>query len=62
VQDGDSIEINLEARRIALLVPEDELARRKAAWSWVPDNAGVPPFLRLFRKNAGSLANGAIWE
>ena len=62
VQDGDSIEIDIEARRIDLQVPAEELARRKAAWSWIPDNAGVPPFLRLFRKNAGSLANGAIWE
>ena len=43
-------------------VPEEELAKRKADWKWVFDPKGIPPFLRLFCKNAGSLANGAVWE
>ncbi len=32
VQDGDLIALDVEARRLDLLVPEDELARRRAAW------------------------------
>lgn len=32
VRDGDRIRIDLPARRMDLLVAEDELARRKAAW------------------------------
>ena len=32
VEDGDIIEINAAARRLDLLVPEEELARRRAAW------------------------------
>lgn len=32
VQDGDLISLDVEARRLDLLVPEDELARRRAAW------------------------------
>jgi dihydroxy-acid dehydratase len=32
VQDGDIIELDVPARRLELRVPEDELARRRAAW------------------------------
>jgi dihydroxy-acid dehydratase len=33
VQDGDMIELDVPARRLALEVPEDELARRRQGWS-----------------------------
>jgi len=32
VQNGDTIALDVEARRLDLLVPDDELARRRAAW------------------------------
>jgi dihydroxyacid dehydratase/phosphogluconate dehydratase len=32
VQSGDEIEVDAPARRIHLHVPEEELARRRAAW------------------------------
>jgi dihydroxy-acid dehydratase len=32
VRDGDLIELNVTERRLQLLVPEDELARRRAEW------------------------------
>jgi len=32
VRDGDFIELDVEARRLHLDVPEDELARRRGAW------------------------------
>jgi dihydroxy-acid dehydratase len=32
VRDGDPIELDVAARRLDLLVPEEELARRRAAW------------------------------
>jgi dihydroxyacid dehydratase/phosphogluconate dehydratase len=32
VQDGDTIEIDVQARRIDMLVDAQEIARRKAAW------------------------------
>ena len=32
VQDGDWIELDVAGRRLHLDVPEDELARRRAAW------------------------------
>lgn len=62
VQDGDRISIDLDQREIDLEVPSAELEERRKNWSWKFDPAGVPPFLRLFVKNVGSLANGAIWE
>jgi dihydroxy-acid dehydratase len=62
VQDGDRIEIDLDERRLDLMVSSEELAERRKNWSWKFDPTGVPPYLRLFVKNAGSLANGAIWE
>ncbi|MGQ3027557.1 MAG: L-arabinonate dehydratase [Ferrovibrionaceae bacterium] len=36
VQDGDLISLDVEARRLDLLVAEDELARRRAAWVQPP--------------------------
>lgn len=62
VQDGDRISIDLDQRKIDLEVPSAELEERRKNWSWKFDPAGVSPFLRLFVKNVGSLANGAIWE
>ncbi len=41
VQDGDSIELDVEARRLHLDVAGDELARRRAAWR--PPAPPVPP-------------------
>ena len=62
VKDGDRVEIDLDERRLDLCVSDDELAERRKNWSWKFDPTGVPPYLQLFVKNAGSLANGAIWE
>jgi dihydroxy-acid dehydratase len=33
VREGDSITIDVDARRLDLDVPADELARRRAAWT-----------------------------
>lgn len=62
VQDGDRIRIDLDERTLDLDVPESELEERRKKWSWKFDPTGIPPFLRLFARNAGSLANGAVWE
>lgn len=62
VQDGDRISIDLDQRKIDLEVSPAELEERRKNWHWKFDPAGIPPFLRLFVKNVGSLANGAIWE
>jgi len=41
VQDGDLIRLDIEGRRIDLMIPDDEMARRKAAW-----RAPAPKFQR----------------
>ncbi len=36
VRDGDPVELDVDARRLTLAVPDDELARRRAAWTPPP--------------------------
>jgi dihydroxy-acid dehydratase len=45
VQDGDEIVLDAAARRLDLLVPEAELARRRAAW-----RPPEPPVRRGYRR------------
>jgi dihydroxy-acid dehydratase len=61
VRDGDEIEVDVDARRVDLLVDEAELATRRAQF--------VPPELKydkgvlgVYSKLVGSAANGAVME
>jgi dihydroxy-acid dehydratase len=61
VEDGDLIDIDVPAGRLDLLVPGDELARRRAAWS---ARGGPPPkatggYLDLYRRLVSSASRGA---
>ena len=47
VRDGDEIELDVPHRRLSLLVPEADLAQRKAAWRPRPDGV-TGGYLRLF--------------
>lgn len=62
VKDGDTVEIDIPARRIDVKIDDAELAKRKAAFSWTFDGSKYPRYLRLFVKNVGSMAHGGIWE
>lgn len=62
VKDGDIITIDIPQRKIDMEVSDEELARRKAAFSWTFDGSKYPRFLNLFVKNVGSMAHGGIWE
>ena len=62
VKEGDTIEIDLPGRRIDLKIDDNEMAKRKAAFSWKFDESKYPRFLNLFVKNVGSMAHGGIWE
>ena len=59
VRDGDRIRLDTEARRLDLLVSEEELARRRAAWQ-----APAPPpgadrgYLRLYREQVTQADQG----
>ena len=62
VKDGDTVEIDIPNRRIDVKLDDEELAKRKTAFSWTFDEKAYPRFLRLFVKNVGSMAHGGIWE
>ena len=46
IETGDIVEIDLEARRIHMDVPDDVLAARKARWT-APTPAAVDGYVRL---------------
>ena len=62
VRDGDKITIDVYEKRLQLHVSDEELARRKAEWSYTPP-ADVPPgYLRRYAKLVSSANKGAILE
>ena len=61
VKDGDTIEIDIPARKLNLLVPEDELARRRAALVH-PHKEIASPLLRRYAAQVKSAAQGAIYK
>ncbi len=59
IQDGDLIEVDLDARQLNLLVDEAELARRRA--SWVPPAPKVKTgWLARYARNVTSAGKGAV--
>lgn len=62
VKDGDEIVIDIPNRKMDMLVSDEELETRKAAFNWTFDGSKYPRFLNLFVKNVGSMAHGGIWE
>ncbi|WP_116952426.1 dihydroxy-acid dehydratase [Jiangella endophytica] len=61
VQNGDRIRLDLSARTLELLVDEDELARRRAAWT-PPAPKHQRGVLAKYAKLVGSAANGAVCD
>ena len=57
VQDGDPVELDVARRRLQLDVPEDELTRRRAAWTAPPPAYGRG-YGRLFVENVESASTG----
>jgi dihydroxy-acid dehydratase len=47
VRQGDEIELDVPERRLTLRVPDDEIARRGAAWTPRPDGV-TSGYLRMF--------------
>ena len=62
VEEGDRVVIDLDERRLDLEVAPEVLAKRRRNWSWRFDGTGHHKFLRLFSRNVGSTARGAVWE
>ena len=61
VRDGDLISLDVPARRLQLLVDDDELARRRAAWT-----PPAPRFTRgygaLYLKHIGQADTGCDFD
>lgn len=62
VEDGDEIEIDVAARKMDLLVSEEELEKRRANFHWEYQKGKNFRYLDLFVKNIGSSAKGSIWD
>lgn len=61
VQDGDIIDIDIPNRKLALVVSDEELAKRKAAWVQ-PARKITTGYLARYAKLAGSASIGAVLE
>ncbi|MGZ4203319.1 MAG: dihydroxy-acid dehydratase [Thermoleophilaceae bacterium] len=59
VQDGDTITIDVDAKLLAIDLPQDELERRLAAWSPPPARFASGVFAR-YAAAVGSASDGAV--
>ena len=59
LRDGDIISIDILARRMNVNVPDEELARRKAAWV-APEPRFKTGWLARYTKHATNASNGAV--
>lgn len=59
VQDGDKITVDVVNQKLELHVSDEELAKRKAAWTYTPPE--IPSgFLRRYARDVSSAAKGAV--
>jgi dihydroxy-acid dehydratase len=61
VVDGDEIEIDLDTRRLDLLVSAEVLAERRAAWQAPPAKI-AKGWLARYARQVSSAASGAVME
>ena len=61
VHDGDSISLDVEARTLQLLVDDDELARRRAAWT-PPDVRYERGYVKLFSDHVTQANDGCDFD
>ncbi|WP_372023170.1 L-arabinonate dehydratase (plasmid) [Tistrella mobilis] len=61
VRDGDMIELDVEARTLHLDVPEDEIARRLAAWT-SPVSPPEGGYVRLFHEHVMGADTGVDFD
>jgi dihydroxy-acid dehydratase len=61
IETGDRVRLDMNAGRLDLLVTDEELARRRAAWK-PPALVNQTPWQELYRRNVGQLAEGGCLE
>ena len=60
VRDGDMIELDVEARRLHLDVPDEELARRRE--SWQPPPAPERGYARIYHEHVLQADSGCDFD
>ena len=61
LRDGDTVRIDLNTRKVDVLIPEDELQARRAAWQ-APELEHKTPWEQIYRSMVGQHATGACLE
>jgi len=61
LRTGDMVRIDLSRRRVDVLLPDEELARRRAAWQ-PPDLKNQTPWEEIYRGMVGQHGTGACLE
>jgi dihydroxy-acid dehydratase len=61
MNSGDRIRINLKTRKVDLLIPEEEMAARRAAWT-PPKLVHKTPWEEIYRSMVGQLGTGGCLE
>jgi dihydroxyacid dehydratase/phosphogluconate dehydratase len=61
LKTGDRIRIDLNSRKVDVLIPAGELAARKAAWT-PPKLVNMTPWEEINRSMVGQLGSGACLE
>ena len=61
LRTGDRVRIDLNRRRADMLISDDELARRRAAWQ-PPTLVSQTPWQELQRRHVGQLQTGACLD
>ncbi len=61
LKTGDRIRIDLNTRKVDVLIPEAELAARRAAWK-PPELVNMTPWEQIYRSMVGQLGTGACLE
>ena len=62
VRDGDRIRLDVPNRRLDLLVLDDELARRRAAWTQPPLPGGDRGYVALYRRSVMQADQGCDFD
>jgi len=62
VREGDTIDIDIPAGKLALEVGEDELARRKKTWARPPSKAQPGSYLERYARLVTSAMTGAVFS
>ena len=60
VEEGDTVELDIPNRSLTLAVPEEELERRRAAWS--PPEKELKGYLKRYAQRVSSASRGAVFD